>query len=41
MNFKNMPELDWPYGYPFSLGLMVLVAVGAVWLFYRQRWFDQ
>ena len=22
MNFKNMPELQWTYGYPFTLGLM-------------------
>ena len=23
MNFKHMPELDWPYGYPMALALMV------------------
>jgi len=28
MNFKHMPELDWYYGYPMSLGLMIVV--GAV-----------
>jgi magnesium transporter len=41
MNFEHMPELHWTYGYPFSLGLMTAVAAGAVWLFYRQRWFEQ
>jgi magnesium transporter len=24
MNFKHMPELTWPLGYPFALGLMLL-----------------
>jgi len=24
MNFKNMPELDWPYGYPAVIGLLAL-----------------
>jgi magnesium transporter len=38
MNFKNIPELDWQYGYPFALGLMVLVAVVCLWVFYRKRW---
>ncbi|MGI9089282.1 MAG: magnesium transporter CorA family protein [Chthoniobacterales bacterium] len=27
MNFHAFPELDWPHGYPFALGLMVLSAV--------------
>jgi magnesium transporter len=27
MNFKNMPELGWSWGYPYALGLCVLSAV--------------
>lgn len=27
MNFRHMPELSWYYGYPFSIGLMILVSV--------------
>jgi magnesium transporter len=27
MNFKHMPELDWPWGYPWALGLMAISAV--------------
>ena len=27
MNFHHMPELDWIYGYPIALGVMVLSAV--------------
>jgi magnesium transporter len=41
MNFENMPEIKWTYGYAFALVLMGLVAVVAVWLFYRQKWFEQ
>jgi magnesium transporter len=42
MNFKtekspfNMPELDWYMGYPFALGLMLLVAVGIV-IFFKKK----
>jgi magnesium transporter len=24
MNFKNMPELDWEFGYPLAIGLMII-----------------
>ena len=27
MNFKNMPELSWEYGYPMALILMIIAAV--------------
>jgi len=38
MNFRIMPELEWPYGYPSVLALMVAVAVG-MWIYFRrQRW---
>ena len=36
MNFKHMPELEWTYGYPYALGLMV-VTTAALWLFVRWR----
>lgn len=39
MNFVNMPELQWTYGYYFALGLMIMVA-GYLYLFFREkRWF--
>jgi magnesium transporter len=38
MNFHVMPELDWLFGYPFALGLMVLSAVLSYWVFKRQGW---
>lgn len=37
MNFKVMPELQWPHGYPFALGLCVLSAVVPLLWF---RWRD-
>jgi magnesium transporter len=27
MNFKNMPEYDWTWGYPYALGLVVVTAL--------------
>ncbi len=36
MNFKHMPELDFRYGYPMALGIMVLSAV-LPYLFFRAR----
>jgi magnesium transporter len=38
MNFKHMPELEWEYGYYFSLGLMLVVGVGAFALFRWKKW---
>ncbi len=38
MNFKFMPELQWDYGYPFALGVMVLSAALPLWFFWRKKW---
>ena len=38
MNFHHMPELDWYYGYPWALGLMVIVAIIPVIYFRRKGW---
>ncbi len=38
MNFQHMPELGWEYGYPFALGLMLLITVGGFWYFRRRDW---
>lgn len=37
----NMPELRWYWGYPFSLGLMIIVASIMIWTFYRRGWIGQ
>ncbi|MGQ1947028.1 magnesium/cobalt transporter CorA [Geofilum sp. OHC36d9] len=45
MNFNpeagkwNMPELNWAWGYPASLGIMVIVAFVMVFFFKRKGWF--
>jgi magnesium transporter len=38
MNFKNMPELDWPLGYPFAILLMICSALLPMWYFRRRGW---
>ena len=38
MNFDNMPELHWSFGYPMALGLMVALGAGLWILFRRNRW---
>jgi magnesium transporter len=38
MNFKNMPELDWKYGYPLALGMMLLAAVVPYFFFKWKKW---
>jgi magnesium transporter len=39
MNFKHMPELDWPYGYPMALILMLLSAALPFYYFRWKKWF--
>jgi len=34
----NMPELRWHYGYPLVLGLMAVMATGALVYFWRRGW---
>jgi magnesium transporter len=34
MNFKNMPELEWQWGYPMSIAAMIAIDI---WLFLRFR----
>jgi magnesium transporter len=38
MNFKAMPELDWAWGYPFSLVLMLFSAIIPYLWFKRRGW---
>ncbi|WP_104019254.1 magnesium transporter CorA family protein [Roseovarius nitratireducens] len=38
MNFVHMPELEWGFGYPMALGLMVLSAAVPLWFFRRRGW---
>ncbi|HEV7255197.1 MAG TPA: magnesium transporter CorA family protein [Mesorhizobium sp.] len=38
MNFEFMPELNWLFGYPFALLLMVVSALIPLWWFKRRGW---
>ncbi len=38
MNFDNMPELHWAFGYPFALTLMFLVGFAMYVIFKRKTW---
>ncbi|MGD9853004.1 MAG: magnesium/cobalt transporter CorA [Nitrospirales bacterium] len=38
MNFRVMPELEWPWGYPVVMGVMLCLALGMLWYFRKKRW---
>lgn len=38
MNFEIMPELTWPFGYPFALGLMAISGVSPYLYFKHKKW---
>lgn len=38
MNFRYMPELDWRFGYPLSLAVMLVACVGLYRAFRRSGW---
>jgi magnesium transporter len=39
MNFKHwFPELDWSFGYPFALALMLTSAIAPFWYFRHRGW---
>ena len=38
MNFEHMPELNWLFGYPFALVLMVISAIVPYYWFKHRKW---
>jgi magnesium transporter len=38
MNFKNIPELQWEYGYPLAVVLMVIAAIVPYYVFKWKKW---
>jgi len=38
MNFKHMPELEWRWGYPAVLLIMIAIAVGMIAYFKKKKW---
>lgn len=38
MNFAHMPEINWKYGYPFALSVMVIAVLGLRYKFKKVGW---
>ena len=38
MNFTNMPELSWKFGYPLALTSIVLSSLVTLWIFRQKNW---
>jgi len=38
MNFANMPELEWKYGYFIILGVMAVIGISLAVYFRRKKW---
>ncbi len=38
MNFKHMPELEWRWGYPAVLGLIIVIVIFMLLYFKRKKW---
>ncbi len=38
MNFRNMPELDWSFGYPLAVAAMVVIDIWLYFRFRKARW---
>ena len=38
MNFKNIPELHWRFGYPIAIGLMIISFIIAIVYFKMKKW---
>ncbi|NWF66704.1 MAG: magnesium/cobalt transporter CorA [Campylobacterales bacterium] len=38
MNFQFMPELNWKFGYPFAVALMIISSILPIYIFKRKGW---
>jgi magnesium transporter len=38
MNLKNIPEMEWEFGYAFFWAAALLIAVALLWLMRRRNW---
>lgn len=38
MNFRNMPELEWRWGYPFAIGVMCVIGLSVFLLLRSRKW---
>ncbi len=38
MNYQNMPELNWKFGYPFAILLMIASSLTTLYVFKKRNW---
>ena len=38
MNFRYMPELNWPFGYPLVIAVSILIVVASLIFFKKKKW---
>jgi magnesium transporter len=38
MNFKNMPEFDWPHAYAIAGGVTITSTIATIWFFRKKKW---
>jgi magnesium transporter len=38
MNFANMPELQWAYGYPAAVASMIVIDLYLIYRFKKAKW---
>lgn len=38
MNFRHMPKLGWPFGFPLAILIMVIAVLVPRWNFRRDGW---
>ena len=39
MNFQNMPELKWQYGYELAIVITIVSTAATYWWFKKKHWF--
>jgi len=39
MNFRNMPELVWEWGYISTWAVMIMMVAGMMFYFKKKKWF--
>ena len=38
MNFRNMPELEWKWGYPVVIAISIVIVLGSLVFFRKKKW---
>ncbi|MBU1166818.1 magnesium/cobalt transporter CorA [Patescibacteria group bacterium] len=38
MNFRFMPEIEWQYGYPMTIAVMILIEIAMLFYFKKKHW---